>query len=169
MRVIREIALTDIEQHLINLGSGNQTDNMKSLSRFKYYYEVYLDEDDYKSLVFLRTTKLGVIVDKENRSLENTAANAIKYVDNGNGDLGSNWNLNHLIENFEQVYTEGEIDLNGLVLRDARGSELTHPEAKLYIQDGCHRSLGYMMGIQTGKITYTMQKALIATNTQIDH
>jgi hypothetical protein len=167
VEVIKEIDLDSIIEHLKTLGSGNQADNEKRLSAFSYFYELKLNRDDFESLVFLRNGTLSKLVDPKNRSLRETAKNAIGLIDTNMENMGANWDLNKVESNFTNSLGVDSINLNGIVLRDASSGEKTHTGARYYLQDGCHRSLGYMIHILRTNETYTDQIALVATNTAL--
>lgn len=167
VKVGNEINLNSIIEHLKTLGGGNQADNEKRLSAFSHFYELKLNRDDFESLVFLKNGTLSELVDPKNRSLGKTAKNAIELIDAGKGNLGANWDLNTVERNFTTTLGVNPVNLNGIVLRDASSGEKTHAGAKFYLQDGCHRSLGYMIHILRTNDTYTDQIALVATNTAL--
>ena len=164
MKIIRKVDLSEIEKHLLKLGGGNQKDNMDRLREHGKFFEALLTYDEFKALVFLHTHKLSRLVSLLNRSLERTTENAMVLLQDGVSVIDSNWNLPNLVDRFKRTIGEGEMMLPHLVLRDAEPREKTHDNAAWYLQDGCHRALGYMIYLLRKDKNYEEQNAFLATN-----
>jgi hypothetical protein len=160
-QVLRRATLAEVSDHLVKLGAGNQADNVKSLQKFPNVYEVKLSREDFLNMVFLANDEVRPIIPPDDRRLSAVAARALQA---GPKVLSSNWDLGKIQQKFAE---KGAGDLPAIVLRDAQGSETAHG-AKFYIQDGCHRSLGYAMALLAGKATYQPVTAYVATSQKMD-
>ena len=166
MKILREVDLSEIDEYLKSLGGGNHKDNMDRMREHKRYFEVALTHDEFKALVFLHTPKLSRLVSLFDRSLKQTAENAIVLLNAGDVEIDSNWNLQHLVDQFEESFHESDLKLSNLLLRDVKPGEKRQENAEWYLQDGCHRALAYMIYLLRENQTYNEQSAFLATNTE---
>jgi len=166
MKLIAEVAPEVITQHLIALGCGNHPNNLKEFGLlpesfgFKHYL-TEIDEAEFFGLVFQHTPDLSPLVPDVNiRPLRIAAQNALGQL-KVKPRLNANWDLT-LIEERTTAWLARGTPLPALALRDSRGSELI--TGQWYLQDGCHRALGYAMAIlKYPSVTYRPLKAYIAT------
>ena len=166
MNIIETVSKVVMIQHLVSLGCGNHTGNMKELglrevdNRFNHYL-AELNEDEFFKLVFLHTDELACIVpNTKNRSLIIAAQNALCQL-KIKPRLNTNWDLEN-IEEMTSIWLKRNCPLPALVLRDSRNSECKTGE--WYLQDGSHRALGYCMAILCKSTDYQTVKVFIATH-----
>jgi len=165
MRVIRSVSIDEIEDHLESLGNCNHSDNMGRVREHPFHALVELDESDFGNLVFLANSTVRPICPcMGDRRLRKVAECALEKLKAGNGYLGANWDLAKVAEKSSAFLRDNEAAcLPTLVLRDLRGSERKIPDARWYLQDGCHRALGYSMKVLEGEAVYSKQTAFVAT------
>ena len=159
MTVIRNLSIAEIERDLLALGGGNQEDNMEVIGRFPRHYLVELSEDDFFNLVFLQVPKLSPISPPgQDRTLRAVATRAIS---SSQRMLGSNWDLDAIESRTKEFLRFGDLQVGPLFLRDPHRSECRH--GLWYLQDGCHRGLGYAMAILSAGTSYSPTKAVCST------
>jgi hypothetical protein len=159
MLVIRSVTIPEIERDLLAMGGGNHKDNMEVISRFPEHYVVELSEDEFFSLVFLQVRELSIICPPgEDRTLRAVATRAIA---SSQRKLGENWDLDVIENRTREFLHSTSTQLAPLFLRDAHDSECRH--GSWYLQDGCHRGLGYAMAVVSGSIGYSPATAICST------
>jgi len=152
----------EIRDHLSRLG-GNLADNLLSLGidpvvvSMKHYF-VSLREEDFLGMVFLQNDHVRRIVPNgSDRSLSSVVRNAIVALQSS-PFLHSNWQLDKIYA--ETIRTNGQF--KPLALRDSKpSSEL--PFGEFYLQDGCHRALGYAMALNNHTLIYEVKEAYLST------
>jgi hypothetical protein len=158
-KILRTVALEEIESSLIDLGGGNHADNMKVLRGFSRYFLVELSEVEFLSLVFLQNEHILSICPRGgDRSLRSVAQSALKT---RSPNLHANWNLDDVKKRTRDYLASGT-PFRPLILRDAQQSELQYGE--FYIQDGSHTALGYAIALLSNTVTYSPRSAYLATN-----
>lgn len=159
MELLKKSDLTEIENHLKNLGCGNHKDNMKQIKSYKNHYSVELSKEEFLSLVFLESSTTKILCVKS-RKLVDVASEAINLPNN---NLGKNWDIDKVLDKWNAFHKEGEVPpVEEIVLRDTKNSEINH--GRYYLQDGCHRSLAYAIALIKDEVEYTPQIAFLATN-----
>ncbi len=167
MNNIEKVSPKMIVEHLDKLGNGNCYGNIVELGLYPgafgfNYYLVEITESAFYGLVFQHSTSLsGLVPDPQDRPLKIAAQNAL-IVLLSKQKLNSNWDLEDIVKKTTE-WLDKSIPLPALALRDSRGSELE--TGKWYLQDGCHRALGYAMVMQRDGLVYKPVKAYIATKT----
>ena len=161
MRVLSQITMEGVEEHLLKLGGGNHIDNMNVLRSFPRYSRVTLRKAEYLSLVFLQNSEvLEIAPPGGDRRLGAVAARALRVADHR---LSRNWNWRRLLQQTTDLHpTQRGFRLPELLLRDVHDSE-SQFGAEWYIQDGCHRAPGYAMVVLSGRAIYVDQTSICAT------
>jgi hypothetical protein len=164
MHALRSAEIKEIEQHLIELGSGNHSDNLAQVRAFPRHYLVRLTEEEFMQVVFLQTRAISKIAPAgHDRRLRAVATRATALTDD-EMNLGGNWNIRETLIRLEQYDFRAEgFSLPALLLRDTRGSESDWAPQGWYLQDGSHRALAYCVKIVSQETRYQPQSAFCAT------
>lgn len=164
MKTIREASIFEIEHHLVDLGSGNHVDNMEQVSEAPRHLLVELSEEDFRSLIFVESEEVASIMPLgRDRRLEMVVARAIGLPKEHRA-LSENWNIDHIEQATNKWLTErNSSQLPTLLLRDLRDGEKQWAQNGWYLQDGAHRSLGFLMAVMRGLTNYEPQQAYCAT------
>lgn len=161
MKTIKTVTKSLIEAHLLELGGGNQIDNLEQISMFQKHYLVELSKEEFLSLVFLEIDPTRILIKKAN----SRQLSQIAIIANNQSQriLGSNWDLSEIILKTEEKWLADEnYDLPALLIRPSRNDERNFGD--WYLQDGSHRSLGYAMKLVNNSSVYRPIKAYLATN-----
>jgi hypothetical protein len=158
--LVTETTIGEVERLLVKLGSGNHFDNMRAISRFSRFYRIEaIPEAAFFDLVFLQNAEVASIAPPgEDRRLRAVALRALQHTD---ARFSENWDLGSI----RQRFALAALPLPPFVLRDTSGSERQH--GKWYLQDGCHRALGYAMAVLNDEVCFTAQVAYCATEQRL--
>jgi hypothetical protein len=158
MQMICGVGLERIELHLQRLGEGNQSDNMARLRRFPCFCLGSLLEREFLELVFLQNNEVLAVTPRgQNRALYAVAQRAI---DLKQPRLSTNWDLAANLQLMRTVLTNGNIQLQSLVLRETEAGEKQY--GKWYLQDGSHRAIAYATLVIMKELPYLEQTAYFA-------
>ena len=135
---------------------------MKQVTQLHWRYLIDLSEEDVFGLVFLDNSEVRPIVDSRDRCMRTLAQKALQLLANNKGQLSSNWNLSAVLNRPRKELAAAKASLPPLLLRDSNDSERAH--GPLYLQDGCHRSLGYAMVMIRDGIPYPPLRAYHLSN-----
>jgi len=161
MLITASATVDEAERHLLDLGGGNHTDNMRQIRAHERLYRADLAEADFWQLVFLETATTARLTHANHARRLRVVAEAARAL--GYPRLGPNWDL-HEIRDRTKAARAGlpHLRLPALLLRDARDGELQF--GRWYLQDGSHRALGYATGLLDWNLRYTNQVVFLATN-----
>lgn len=122
-----------------------------------------LSEEDFRSLIFLQSQEVALIMPiRQDRRLQCVAERAIG-LSNEERKLSSNWNIEQIEKDTKQWLSEtSSSKLPKLLLRDTRKGEKEWAPNGWYLQDGAHRSLGFLMAVMRGHAKYAPQLAYCA-------
>ena len=163
MRIIKEVGLNTVEQHLLQLGAGNHRDNMMRLRRFDRHCSMELAEEDFFGLVFLQNDEVLKIAPRGyDRTLRTVAERAITQ---GEARLSGNWDLGKNLRRMRESLAEGNAPREPLVICEARDGEWQF--GPFYLQDGAHRALASATLILLNETPYKPQSAFCSLSAQM--
>jgi hypothetical protein len=142
------------------MGGGNHVDNMGGIRGFSYFFECHLSKEEFVCLAFLANESVRDIVPRgQDRRLAAVAERAAAL---GSVKIGSNWDLVKVRERTARMLLQ-DLPPTHLLLRDVRGGERDYG-AEWYLQEGCHRALGFAIAVREGTTRYSPWPAYLATN-----
>lgn len=164
----RSATVSEIEDHLLKLGGGNHEDNVARITEYPRHYLISLTDQAFLDLVFMESRTVCKIVPPDSdRRLKAVAQRALNLSPTDT-NLGGNWDIASIRIRFEgSNFRDPNFRLPALVLRDTRDSETRWSPDGWYLQDGCHRALGYCMAILAGDAEFRPQLAFCATSKNI--
>lgn len=155
MTLIEPTSLEVIENHLMRMGRGNHSDNMKRLRRFECHCSVRLVEREFFELVFLQTPEVRNIAPPgADRTLRAAAKRTINL---GQPKLSDNWDLAENLHRMREKLGQGNTFQEALVVCESRNGE--EKWGPWYLQDGSHRALACATLMLLNEAQYVYQIA----------
>jgi hypothetical protein len=166
LKIVKEVELERVEQHLVHLGAGNHRDNMMRLRRFDHHCMVEFAEEDFFGLVFLQNDEVLSIAPRGyDRTLRAVAKRAIVL---GEAKLSANWDLSENLRRMRKSLADDSAPIEPLVLCEARDGEQQY--GRFYLQDGSHRALAFATLVLLNEAPYKPQSVFCSASSRVwDH